>query len=672
MTGVLSSIDKFAIVPNFSVKGQEKTYTVCGVVSTILALGIIVAFLALFSGDMINKTNPSYNQFVLNGGLGTDSVELTDDIFSFAFGMISFDDYTYFINDRYFKVSAYYNDGTEYLPLDLEVCSNDPTSPRYYAWCIKKEQSQAKNIFLKSGFEQYIVLYYARCSKDTDPNQDCATREEIDSLFSYIGWAPDYSVWSVDPTDYKNPMRRNTRKEYYAPVKTLLKVVTFDLLSLEFTSDNGWLLPSKETKKAVTYESVSVEVNEMSNLNIFLAVNLRMSGNQLKYSRSYDKIQDVLAKVSGIMAPIMIVFGILVLPYAKMKMSEVLVNEFYDLKVQRIKSNSNSKKNRKQERAKLNDVKDSPKHSDKKNKLGFSSPSQENSPLTKGEAKGFLTPKAKLKNQNAPVNEIMQEIKIVVNNSPVDEKSKPTIEMKNLKPEKTFDHSEQIIDVRNKEEDAKHTETDGLKEQTKLQLPGDLSPYFDARADNEMRENIGVKGEVVIKNNKDEEPSPTPKGASEQNRDYEPTQQQQLMTDQYETEKDAFNMNYLQWIKSLIKPPPGKKVFDKVKTRMVQNSDILHISKRLREIDVLKACLLTDHQRIIFDKIPKPVILIQVDEDNVAAENFGEIHGWLESQEEDQNAVTEAYNALCNANNKTVLDKRLLDLYHHRTKTFEI
>ena len=51
------------------------------------------------------------------------------------------------------------------------------------------------------------------------------------------------------------------------------------------------------------------------------------------YKRKYDKIQDVLARVSGTIGGIMIILGIIAIPYARKKMFEPLVNGMFDIRV---------------------------------------------------------------------------------------------------------------------------------------------------------------------------------------------------------------------------------------------------------------------------------------------------------------------------------------------------
>ncbi len=97
---VLGIFDMFGAAPTIKRKGQDKTYSYCGLIIPISAICLIILLLVSFSGDMMNKTNPIYSQTTVYGSLGDKDVIWNKNTFTMAFGVMDNDSEEFYTDDR--------------------------------------------------------------------------------------------------------------------------------------------------------------------------------------------------------------------------------------------------------------------------------------------------------------------------------------------------------------------------------------------------------------------------------------------------------------------------------------------------------------------------------------------------------------------------------------------
>ena len=368
-TSILAPLDKFGVVPSINWKGNTKTHSYCGILMTLVILSLFIVFAALFSQDMIHKKNPTQTQSILYGGLGKERRIINDEIFKIGFGLMDGDTYKYFIDPTIYTVSATLNIGNDVgadtvIPLDLEVCSTNPQDGLYQATCFSRKQTHTPNIYLSKANVVSVQVLFTRCQLGSSVT--CASSAAIDSKLATSVWTSSYTVWSVDPTNFEQPVTMDLADESYeVPAPSTAKNLKVDLLAMEFNSDSGWITPSYTIQKMVTFESSQMDYLSTGYGDTFFIMDLRMSGNKMTYKRQYEKIQNVLAQISGTMSLITIVIGLLAIPYSESNMYEHLVNEAYNItgkdNIQRSlkrKSGSRDKAKRNQSRDRLTSSRD--------------------------------------------------------------------------------------------------------------------------------------------------------------------------------------------------------------------------------------------------------------------------------------------------------------------------
>ena len=331
----LAPLDQFGVAPNINWKGNPKTHSLCGLCSTFLVIVLIIVIAVLFSSNMVHKKNPTQTQSTFYGGLGKETRAINDATFKVAFGLMNMTTFKYFTDPSIYTISASLNIGNDEgsrkaIPINIETCSNDPSDLYYQATCFSKNQTHIDHLYISDANIASIEVTFKKCSSLTS-NVTCASTNDINTKLSGSTWNIAYSVWSIDPTNYERPISMESKDERYAISLTSCKKLRFNLLAVEFTSDNGWLIPATTIRNMITYENSQMDYFTDNYGDAFFIMNLQMSGNRVFYGREYEKIQDVLAQITGTMSLITLIVGVLALPYAKTKMYELLVNEAYNI-----------------------------------------------------------------------------------------------------------------------------------------------------------------------------------------------------------------------------------------------------------------------------------------------------------------------------------------------------
>ena len=104
------------------------------------------------------------------------------------------------------------------------------------------------------------------------------------------------------------------------------------------------------------------------------------------------------------------------------------------------------------------------------------------------------------------------------------------------------------------------------------------------------------------------------------------------------------------------------KALIKGRTEILKHVDMFSVIRRFQEIDNLKACLLTDQQRIIFDNIAKPCLVIDPQLKPKDTE-FITVSGWNESYRGHKELLYDAYKNLKHSEDITEVDRQILGLY---------
>jgi hypothetical protein len=189
------------------------------------------------------------------------------------------------------------------------------TEPYDY-YCLNfTEKHKIKNEFVApdSSFFRFMVRY---CQKEE--RSDC----NHDSLLlkDRLAIALTYIDNFVDATNYTNPVQPYIARATPTMSTSLAKLTYLSFTNNEFISDNGWLIEDIET---INYTQMSVRSSEVlmskESYNLIYQVFLGSPRLRIKDKRVYLKIQELFARIGGIMNGFIIVMTILSYHYLRFK-----------------------------------------------------------------------------------------------------------------------------------------------------------------------------------------------------------------------------------------------------------------------------------------------------------------------------------------------------------------
>jgi len=418
-----------------------------------------------------------------------------------------------------------------------------------------------------------------------------------------------YEDLLIDPFDHENPIT-TTESYVWAEVKldfgTTLVVVTLN--EVEFTSDNGWIFEDLKTEIKLK-PTLSLRVSDED----MLGVQIIYGGTKTVYKRTYPKLQDFFAQISGFITIITPIFLILVSPYGNLQAIQHMTNEIYEIKLNKPNNNGG-------------DSPQKPAAATKKRQSSKSKamPFKTDSPTSAKETEGDLLPqktivKSKTKVHSSPhAALVIGGIgKLPTKELPVPNTSTFHFDTFDKSPVSTFKSTSKI----SPHEDYSNliSPQKPLAEHAKLFSPDKQKPE-DGKL-NENLETIEANEDIVDDQNPDE-------GSD-------------CETDVPLRTSDSLEVPWQDWLKSFWKPNREVQVLKKAKEHLMEAFDLVTIAKKVIEIDKLKACLFTHDQRVIFENLPSSVIELNPDIDLTSPEAIKQYH-WKDSFKGDEVALKKA------------------------------
>lgn len=121
----------------------------------------------------------------------------------------------------------------------------------------------------------------------------------------------------------------------------------------------------------------------------------------------------------------------------------------------------------------------------------------------------------------------------------------------------------------------------------------------------------------------------------------------------------------------MISPISGKKkpddvvVVNKATQMLDKEIDVIHLVKRMLQLERLKNLLLTEEQRILFDNLPGPEIDTQISEEGkINPASSESLLSQLYTNYEDKPELAhEKYKSMSQKTNKSSIDKILIEVY---------
>ena len=355
---LLSRIDMFGVIPQFSVNSEETFKSYIGGIFTINCGIFLVIFIVFFGDDFYNKKNPKvieskiFYEISYNRNLTTNQ------------GIIAWR-----IDDHYAKVpnftgilypkviysSFVLNQTTNNLDLVSEkVLPNKNCSE------VKDLDNLFKTTYDPSSWfcldfsgidfelggywgEKYVNMIYLVIDSCNEDKTKCSNDDEIMSLFPGSNNNLFFSM--IYPTHYFSPLNISSplNYEYYYYFETIdlniIKKNLFFFREVMCDDDMGWIFQDIKQHKIFSFEYSTKDYFYRSHynfevinkdINTFIYMNsLYFSKNNYLYKRSFMKIQELAAVVGGILKSVVLGFSLFATFFNNITMKAYLINKFF-------------------------------------------------------------------------------------------------------------------------------------------------------------------------------------------------------------------------------------------------------------------------------------------------------------------------------------------------------
>ena len=159
----------------------------------------------------------------------------------------------------------------------------------------------------------------------------CESEDKIREILNSANFAIYFTNLAIDGNDFEKPIRQYGRQIYFPISGNTLTYLEMLFGHLEFITDNGGIDTEFERVAAVNYLANRQIVT--SNPNLVVQLDLKLDKIIRIYNRSYDKVQDVLAKIGGVFQAMFLLFKILVTPFVKFEFRKKLANNLLNFEI---------------------------------------------------------------------------------------------------------------------------------------------------------------------------------------------------------------------------------------------------------------------------------------------------------------------------------------------------
>lgn len=198
-------------------------------------------------------------------------------------------------------------------------------------------------------FIKYFKIKFSHCSAAGKANKEknitCSKNyTEFHNLFFKTALYVKYVIQSyyVDSSDYEDPFKLSFDSMYQTMELNTQKKIYFYFKKGILNDNKGWILNEENSKELFGLDRQRLDFKDGNpdySQNVFYEINLYFDRIVESFSRKYQKIQDVLAGVGGLIKIITFVFGNLVIYYNEHYQYLELINNVL------IKSNLQNNKN---------------------------------------------------------------------------------------------------------------------------------------------------------------------------------------------------------------------------------------------------------------------------------------------------------------------------------------
>ena len=159
----------------------------------------------------------------------------------------------------------------------------------------------------------------------------CESEEQIRDILNSANFAIYFTNLAIDGNDFEKPIRQYGRQIYFPISRNTLTYLEILFGHMEFITDNGGIDTDFDRISSVNYLSNRQIVT--NNPDLVVQLDLKLDKIIKVYNRSYDKVQDVLAKIGGVFQALFLLFKMIVTPFVKFEFKKKLANTLLNFEI---------------------------------------------------------------------------------------------------------------------------------------------------------------------------------------------------------------------------------------------------------------------------------------------------------------------------------------------------
>jgi hypothetical protein len=348
---LIRKIDVFGVHPAFNFNSESRFRTTKGGILSILFFCLCLAGILHFGQELYLKSSPyvvQSTEFANSPG----RYNLTDE-FTVMIGIGSTTQFLY-VDPTVYSITAKVLietkhvdiNGKEFIANNEIMLRTEKCIPERHFGSFLSQFDEVKNnpgycihpddkdkMFLQGskGADSYAYLFITvdKCANKTIPGIICQPDSVIETLLGEGFFTLDYIDSIFDPKNFSDP-KSNIRRHYFDTVsKKFFKEYFFYFNSLEFQTDDGFLIEDISYINHITFDSISQALSTKNTIGPYYGASFRLNNIKNTIFRKYTKIQDVVADVGGLIKGILIVLEILMYLFSTHDYHNRIINESY-------------------------------------------------------------------------------------------------------------------------------------------------------------------------------------------------------------------------------------------------------------------------------------------------------------------------------------------------------
>jgi hypothetical protein len=318
----IASTDILGYAPGFIVEGKKKQQTFSGGFFTILIIILSILATVSFGKEIFDKSVPMVNvNSQYNDTLGINITQnMGFAVAVYYVGAVEIPDLSRIVKFQVTKrlirsptrpVHQEFNfdlvkcvDTKAYKENYRNITANYGVNHNWY-WCLPDDFNfYAAGNFGRAGSNQFNMNILP-CKNSTANNNTCYSQDVLNQKYGYVVANVLYPNTIIDGNNYDDPITEYFTTTTITVSNIIHKVAIFGYKSIEYTTDSGFMLPNLNTLNSYGFDSYYNEVTVGSDFGLELV--LSINPIKTKYMRRYMTLQDLAAKVGGVIKLLMII-----------------------------------------------------------------------------------------------------------------------------------------------------------------------------------------------------------------------------------------------------------------------------------------------------------------------------------------------------------------------------